>query len=84
LSGATDTALRILRWPALLLLVSLSLSLTYRYGPSRREAKWRWVSWGSVAASLSWVWTSVLFSWYVASFDSYNVSTDRSVPASDS
>ncbi|UYW27286.1 YihY/virulence factor BrkB family protein [Methylorubrum extorquens] len=72
LGGLADTALRILRWPALLLLVSLSLSLTYRYGPSRREAKWRWVSWGSVAASLSWVCTSVLFSWYVASFDSYN------------
>ncbi len=72
LGGLTDTALRILRWPALLLLVSLSLSLTYRYGPSRREAKWRWVSWGSVVAALSWVCASVLFSWYVASFDSYN------------
>ncbi|MBB5765759.1 YihY/virulence factor BrkB family protein [Methylorubrum rhodesianum] len=72
LGGLADTALRVVRWPALLILVSLSLSLTYRYGPSRREAKWRWISWGSVIAALSWVCASVLFSWYVASFDSYN------------
>lgn len=70
--AGTDTLLRIVRWPALLILVSLGLSLVYRYGPSRREAKWRWVSWGSFTAALCWVCASVLFSWYVASFDSYN------------
>ena len=72
LGALTDTALRVARWPAVLLLVSFGLSLIYRYGPSRRDAKWRWVTWGSVAAALSWVCASVLFSWYVASFDSYN------------
>src|ERR1700712_496782 len=72
LGALTDAALRVARWPALLLLVSFGLSLIYRYGPSRRDAKWRWVTWGSVAAALSWVCASVLFSWYVASFDSYN------------
>ncbi|MDH2308862.1 YihY/virulence factor BrkB family protein [Methylobacterium brachiatum] len=72
LGARTDTFLRILRWPALLILVSLGLSLVYRYGPSRREAKWRWVSWGSFVAALGWVCASALFSWYVASFDSYN------------
>ena len=68
----TDVTLRVARWPGLLLLVGLGLALTYRYGPSRREAKWRWVSWGGGAASVSWVCASVSFSWYVASFDSYN------------
>lgn len=68
----TDVTLRLVRWPGLLILVSLSLAVTYRYGPSRREAKWRWVSWGGVAAAVSWVCASVSFSWYVASFDSYN------------
>ena len=68
----TDAALRLVRWPGLLILVSLGLAVTYRYGPSRREAKWRWVSWGGVAAAVSWVCASVSFSWYVASFDSYN------------
>ncbi|MCJ2054466.1 YihY/virulence factor BrkB family protein [Methylobacterium sp. J-070] len=72
LAARTDTLLRIIRWPALLILVSLGLSLVYRYGPSRRTAKWRWVSWGSAVAAVGWVGTSVAFSLYVATFDSYN------------
>ena len=72
LGSITDTALRIGRWPALFVVVSLSLSLMYRYGPSRREAKWRWVSWGGSVAALLWVCASAVFAWYVASFDSYN------------
>lgn len=35
-------------------------------------ARWRWVSWGSATAALLWVGVSMLFSWYVASFDSDN------------
>jgi membrane protein len=70
--GATDTVLQIVRWPALLGIVTLSLSLIYRYGPSRNRAKWRWVTWGSSLAALFWVGASGVFSWYVASFDSYN------------
>jgi membrane protein len=72
LGALTDTLLRVGRWPALLVIVGASLSLIYRYGPSRREAKWRWVSWGGGIAALLWVAASALFSWYVASFDSYN------------
>lgn len=68
----TDTLLRVLRWPALLILVSLGLSSVYKYGPSRREAKWRWVSYGSALAAGGWVGTSTVFSLYVATFDSYN------------
>jgi membrane protein len=64
--------LSILRWPVLLLAVILALALVYRFGPSRRVAQWRWVSWGSVVAAFIWVAASMLFSWYVASFDSYN------------
>jgi membrane protein len=30
------------------------------------------VTWGSITAALLWVSASMLFSWYVASFDSYN------------
>jgi membrane protein len=30
------------------------------------------VSWGSVVAAVVWIGASMLFSWYVASFDSYN------------
>jgi len=73
--GSTTTAeqlLAVLRWPILLITVILALAAVYRYGPSRRDAQWRWVSWGSVVAALLWVSASMVFSWYVASFDSYN------------
>jgi membrane protein len=60
------------RWPILFLLVTLALELLYRYGPSRTEPRWRWVSWGSVFAAIVWLAASVLFSWYVANFGSYN------------
>ena len=68
----TDTILQIARWPVLLVVVTLSLSLIYRYGPSRNRAKWCWVTWGGALAALLWVCASGVFSWYVASFDSYN------------
>ncbi len=75
LFGAATLAERfvaVARWPALLLAVMFALALLYRFGPSRRVAKWRWVTWGSVLAAVLWVVVSMLFSWYVASFDSYN------------
>src|SRR5690606_1010538 len=62
----------LLRWPLLLLVTMFALALIYRYGPSRERARWRWVSVGSVTASLLWLAGSVLFSWYVANFANYN------------
>jgi membrane protein len=67
-----DTLLNWLRWPVLLVLVGVVLALMYRYGPSRDDAKWRWISWGSAFAAVAWVIMSLLFSWYVANFGNYN------------
>jgi membrane protein len=62
----------IVPWPILFVLVSLGLAATYRLMPSRREAKWRWVSWGGVIATLIWVAASAGFSFYVAKFGNYD------------
>lgn len=64
--------LPLLRWPVMFALVVLGLSVLYRYGPSRRHAKWRWVSVGSVFAALTWIALSVAFSWYLSKFADYN------------
>jgi membrane protein len=72
LTTATERFLAILRWPILLITIVVSLAFVYRYGPSRRDARWRWVTWGSIVAALLWIAASMLFSWYVATFDSYN------------
>jgi membrane protein len=64
--------LPLLRWPVLLVVVMLGLSMLYRFGPSRRNAKWRWISVGSVFAAFAWLAISVAFSWYLSKFADYN------------
>ena len=72
LATTTEWLLAILRWPILFVTLVVSLACIYRYGPSRRDARWRWVTWGSILGALLWIAASLLFSWYVATFDSYN------------
>jgi membrane protein len=72
LPEVTALVVRIGRWPILFALVTLALAVLYRYGPSRTEPRWRWITWGSVSAAIVWLAASALFSWYVASFGSYN------------
>ena len=72
LGGGAELLLKVLRWPVLLLLVMFGLSCLYRFGPSRANPKWRWVTWGSAAAAIAWLAASLLFSWYAANVGSYN------------
>jgi membrane protein len=72
LPGGTDLILKIARWPILFVLVALALAMLYRYGPSRTKPRWRWVTWGGALATVVWLVASVLFSWYVGNFGSYN------------
>jgi membrane protein len=60
------------RWPVLAVAMILGLAIMYRFGPSRDEPKWRWVSWGAVTAIVLWIIGSALFSLYVSNFGSYN------------
>jgi membrane protein len=64
----------IIRWPVLLVLLLVGLSVLYRYAPSREEPKWRWVSWGAAVATALWIIGSALFSLYVAKFAGYDKS----------
>jgi membrane protein len=64
--------LSLLRWPLLYLLILFALACLYRYGPSRTEPRWRWVTWGSAIAGAIWIAGSLLLSWYVANFGTYN------------
>jgi membrane protein len=72
LSSITDWVIRIGRWPALLIVVSLGIAALYRYGPSREDAQWRWISWGTAFAAIAWLVVSFLFSYYTSHFGSYN------------
>jgi len=72
LGKGTEWLLSILRWPILLAGVTFGLSLIYRFGPSRDKAEWRWVTPGGLIAAVLWIAVSMLFSWYVSNFGSYN------------
>ena len=72
LSSFLSVAIVVLRWPLLLVVATTALAAIYRYGPSRREARWQWLSVGSAAAAIGWLISSVLFSWYIANFGAYN------------
>lgn len=60
--------------PAIVLfgVASFAIALLYRYGPSRAQPKWRWITPGSVGAALVWLVGSALFSWYLSNFANYS------------
>lgn len=66
------TAISMARFvPMALLFLGVVLAL-YRWGPSRRCAKWRWLVPGAVVAGILWLVASIGFSLYVTNFSSYN------------
>ncbi|SLN29955.1 hypothetical protein ROJ8625_01338 [Roseivivax jejudonensis] len=72
LSFGLDILLRVLKWVILFGLVVFGLSLLYRFAPSRRQPKWRWVSPGALVAAILWMVGTIGFSIYVQNFGSYN------------
>jgi membrane protein len=67
--GAALVAL--VRWPLLMVIMAVGLAGLYRFGPSRRPARWRWLSWGAAIAALLWLVASLAFSWYVSNVANY-------------
>lgn len=65
-------AIQAISYAVLLGMVLLSLSLLYRFGPSRRAARWRWVTPGSMVATVLWLAASLLFTLYVGHVASYD------------
>lgn len=72
LGYAAEWLIAVARWPILILLLMGGLSALYRFGPSRADAQWKWVSPGAIFASFGWLIGSLLFSWYVTNFEDYN------------
>ncbi len=61
-----------LRWPVMAIFAMGGLATLYRFGPSRGNARWRWVSFGAVVATILWILVSLGFSLYVSEFAAYN------------
>ena len=72
--GSLSLIVLALRWPLIILLLSIVLSFLYRYGPDRKRAKWQWVSWGALAATLLWLVATIGFFVYVQNFSNFSAS----------
>jgi membrane protein len=71
--GVVGTILaQVVRWVLLLGLMVGALSVLYRVAPDRDAPRFAWVSVGSVVVTVVWAVVSLLFSFYVDNFGSYD------------
>ena len=73
-SGLALTAMKVLGYVLLVILAAAVAATLYRFGPSREDAKWTWITPGSVFAAITWVVLTILFGVYVAHFTNYQAS----------
>jgi membrane protein len=58
---------------AILTLAAAAVAATlYRYGPSREDARWKWITPGSIFAGVTWMLLTVAFGFYVSRFTNYS------------
>jgi hypothetical protein len=57
-----------LRWPILGVVYVAALTVIYRFGPCRAQARWRWLTPGAIFAALLSVVLSLVFSWFLQTF----------------
>jgi len=70
--GLAVTTWSIVKWPVLVILVSLLFTLLYWASPNARSGGVRWVTPGGLLAVIIWLAASAGFAVYVANFSSYN------------
>lgn len=71
--GASSLLLiQTLTWLVAAVLVSATFAIFFRYAPDRRAAKWRWLSLGSVVATVLWLCITLGFGFYAANISDYN------------
>lgn len=72
--GWAERLLQVCIWGVLALSFIYALAVMYRYGPSRENARWRWLTPGAHLATLLWLLCSIGFSVYVENFARYEES----------
>ncbi|MGW8280006.1 YihY/virulence factor BrkB family protein [Sphingomonas aurantiaca] len=72
--GAPDIVLLAIRLVSYTVLACLGVSAAaclYRFGPNRHQAKWAWLTPGSLAATVVWMAATIGFGVYVSRFGNY-------------
>lgn len=60
------------RWLLLFGLAVVALAILFRVAPERESPKLRWITPGSLVASILWLLGSMLFSWFVSNFGNFD------------
>lgn len=72
LGPVADTLYSVAVWPFAFVLCMLGLAVVYRFGPNRKRAGWRWITWGNAIAAILWLLGTLAFSWYAQNYGTYN------------
>src|SRR3954470_11041037 len=72
LGSTAVTVWNIAKWPVLVVVVLVMITVLYYAAPNVRMRKFQWVSAGSLFALLVWALASAAFAFYVSKFGSYN------------
>lgn len=70
-SGRLVTTGKIAGYLLLVLVASGLASILYRFGPSRQQAKWKWITPGSLFTAAAWLFLTWAFGIYVSHFTNY-------------
>jgi membrane protein len=70
--GSTGWLVQVAGYALMIVLLLTSLSVLYRFGPCKDDARWRVISPGSIFAVLLIGIVSALYSWYAANFAHYD------------
>ena len=71
-NGWNGALVSLVRWPLTAAIVIIAISIVYRFGPDREQAKWRWLSLGAIGSTIVWMVTAASFTFYLANFADYN------------
>lgn len=70
-SAGLVAASKIAGYPLLVFIAAGIASSLYRFGPSREQAKWKWITPGSLFTAASWLILTWAFGIYVSHFTNY-------------
>ena len=57
---------------ALVLVATAIVATLYRFGPSRENARWKWITPGSVFTAVTWLLLTILFGLWVSTVSNYS------------
>ncbi len=72
LPSLLERTLQVLVWLILAVVVMLALAVVYKVAPDRESPKLRWTSTGAIVATALWLAGSLLFSFLVSNFGSFD------------